>query len=421
MDQTQQRYSNGAILLHWLIALALAAQMGLGFAMPKGASGFELYQLHKSIGITILVLSVLRLGWRWRMGGNRPPPAESGLTGWLASAVHIGFYAVMIALPLTGWAVVSTARIDVPTLLFGTIPLPHLPLPDSLGELVEESHELLAWGGIGLFALHVVGALRHQFLLKDRLLARMSPSGSGLFALLMGGAVILLGLVVFLRAGEGGAEQPATELAVAPLGETAEAESELGEIDLPEGEPIPDAEATSDLPEPEASPTAAAGSPPEWTIRPGGSLRFAVDNGGATLNGSFARWSGDIAMDPDNPQTARIRIEIDLASATLGDATQDTMLRGSEFLGAGANPSARWRSTSVRALGSGRYEADGTLLLKGTRRPQTIRFTLTGEGSQRQVQGSASIDRNAFSVGTGENAAGLGANVGVNFAFSANR
>ncbi len=119
MDETQQRYSGGAILLHWLIALALAGQMALGFAMPKDASGFELYQLHKSIGIAILVLSVLRLGWRWRMGGNRPPPSERGFTGWLASAVHVGFYVVMIALPLTGWALVSTAEIKVPTVLFG--------------------------------------------------------------------------------------------------------------------------------------------------------------------------------------------------------------------------------------------------------------------------------------------------------------
>lgn len=426
MDEAQQRYSGGAILLHWLIALALAGQMALGFAMPKDASGFELYQLHKSIGVTILALSVLRLGWRWRMGGTRPPPAERGFTGWLASAVHAGFYVVMIALPLTGWALVSTAEIKVPTVLFGVVPLPHLPLPDGLGELFEESHELLAWGGIALFVLHVVGALRHQFLMKDRLLARMSPSGGGGFALLMGGVVVVLGLVVLMNVGSERAEQPAAPVAATPssdLARIADGEAEGAE---PESGATAEAEVVEDAPEAEAeteaeASAAAAGPPPAWTIRPGGTLRFSVDNAGSAMNGSFARWSGNIVMDPDNPQTARIAIDIDLASASMGDATQDTMLRGAEFLAAGSNPTATWRSTSVRSLGGGRYEAQGTLSLKGASRPQAIRFTLEGEGAQRQVTGSATIDRNAFGVGTGENAAGLGANVSVNFAFSASR
>lgn len=448
MSELQKRYSGGAILLHWLIALALAAQLALGFAMPKDASGFQLYQLHKSIGMAILLLSLARLAWRWRMGpGKRPPPAETGITGALARAVHIGFYVVMIAMPLTGWVLVSTARIDVPTVLFGTIPLPHLPLPDSLEEIAEESHELLAWGGIGLFVLHVAGALRHQFLLKDRLLARMSPGGSGVFAMIMGGVVVMLGLLVFVRVGNDDADRRNVELA---QGESIDDEAfrvtEEAPLSSPTDEPTPDAEETAAAQEEEEqanaesegedaesdtaeaaaeaatpTPTSTAGPAPQWTIQPGGNLRFSVVNAGSAINGSFARWNGTIAMDPANPQTARIRIEIDLASATLGDSTQDRMLRGAEFLGAGSNPTAVWRSLVVRSLGGGRYEADGTLSLKGASRPQQIRFTLTGEGAQRQVQGSATIDRNAFAVGTGENAANLGANVRVNFSFSARR
>ncbi len=298
------------------------------------------------------------------------------------------------------------------------MPLPHLPLPDSLGELFEESHELLAWGGIALFVLHVVGALRHQFLIKDRLLARMSPSGAGGFALLMGGAVVALGLVVLNVVGKRGDEPISPEIASRTLSEAVVAADDAPETEeVAELETVPELE---EVPEAEES-AAAAGPPPQWTIRPGGSLRFAVDNAGSAMNGSFARWSGDIVMDPDNPQTARIAIDIDLASASMGDATQDTMLRGAEFLAAGSNPTATWRSSSVRALGGGRYEAQGTLSLKGASRPQSIRFTLSGEGAQRQVTGSATIDRNAFGVGTGENAAGLAGNVSVNFAFSASR
>jgi polyisoprenoid-binding protein YceI len=202
---------------------------------------------------------------------------------------------------------------------------------------------------------------------------------------------------------------------------------ESNDAALPEDEPTPDAgsdEAANEAVEtaaPTPTATPSSGPPPQWTIQPGGSLRFSVDNAGSAINGRFARWDGDIAMDPANPQTARIRITVNLASASLGDPTQDEMVRGAEFLAAGANPTASWRSTAVRALGGGRFEADGTLSLKGTSRAQRIRFTLSGEGAQRQVQGSATIDRNGFDVGTGPNAAGLGANVSLNFEFSASR
>ena len=113
-------------LLHWMIALALGFQLALGFSMPKDERGFELFQLHKSVGITILLLSLARLAWRLT---HRPPPAvEGGFQGFLAKAVHTLLYVFMIGMPLTGWAVVSTSRIEMPTLFWGMIPWPHLPL-----------------------------------------------------------------------------------------------------------------------------------------------------------------------------------------------------------------------------------------------------------------------------------------------------
>src|SRR5688572_32623680 len=101
--------------------------------MPKDQSGFALYQLHKSVGITILLLSLARLAWRLT---HRPPtPVEGGFQGFLAKAVHTLLYAFIILMPLTGWAVVSTSRIEVPTLLFGVVPWPHLPISNALHEI----------------------------------------------------------------------------------------------------------------------------------------------------------------------------------------------------------------------------------------------------------------------------------------------
>src|SRR5690606_21016501 len=270
----QARYSTGALVLHWLIALALAFQLALGFAMPKDERGFALFQLHKSVGVTILVLTLLRLGWRLT---HRPPQAvEGGFSGFLARAVHTLLYVFMIGAPLTGWALVSTAPIQVPTLLYGVIPWPHLPLPAGISETVEETHELLAWIGIALIGLHVLGALRHQFLLRDGLLRRMGPGGSAWAA----GLLALLAVAVYFGTGmkiagdvvaSGGYQVAAT--GGVPLASPSPAAQPAAE---PKAEPSP--AATPAVEETEAA-EQEPGPPPLWTIQPGKRLGFAVGNG----------------------------------------------------------------------------------------------------------------------------------------------
>jgi cytochrome b561/polyisoprenoid-binding protein YceI len=408
LQAAQRRYSTVAIVLHWTIALALAFQLALGFAMPKDERGFALFQLHKSVGITILLLTLARLAWRLT---HRPPPAvERGFNGFLAKAVHTLLYVFMVGMPLTGWAVVSTSRIQVPTLLWGAIPWPHLPLSKALNELAEESHEILAWTGIALVVLHVAGALRHQFLVKDGLLRRMGPGGSawaaGLLALAVlavyfGTGMKIAGDVV-AKGGYSTVQEQAPETARVPLA-----------APTPTPTPTPEAEET------EAVEDAAAGPPPVWTIQPGGRLGFTVTSGSDSYRGSFSDWNGTVRFDPDNPESADIRITIRLASATVGDATMDATLQDGEFFASAANPTATWRSTSVRRTGPNRYSASGTLSLKGASRPQSLTFTLSGEGLRRRVEGSASIDRTAFGIGTGETGAGLGNAVALSFAFDA--
>ena len=406
-EAAQQRYSTVAIVLHWLLALGLAFQLALGFAMPKDERGFELFQLHKSVGITILLLSLARLAWRLT---HRPPLAvEGGFSGFLAKAVHTGLYVFMIAQPLTGWIVVSTSPIEIPTVFWGVIPWPHLPLPGSLNEMAEETHEILAWTGIALFALHVAGALRHQFLLKDGLLRRMGPGGSAWAAGLLALAVLAIYFATGMKiagdvvaaGGYNAVQEQAPERARVPL-EAA-----------PVATPTPAAEET------DAAEEEVAGPPPAWTIQPGGRLGFAVAGNGMTATGSFSDWSGNISFDPENPETADIRITVRLASADLGDATMNATLQGAEFFASAANPTATWRSTSVRRTGPNRYSASGTLSLKGASRPQALTFALSGEGLRRHVEGTATIDRTAFAVGTGEAAQGMATSVSLNFAFDA--
>jgi cytochrome b561 len=178
-----QRYSKVAMALHWLIALAIIGMIVGGKVMhemleQKEPLAFTLVQFHKSMGITILLLSGLRLLWRF----THKPPALPQMAGWqtgLAHLSHWGFYALMFAMPLSGWAMVSTSKLKFPTLLYFTqIEWPHIPFlvgRTDLHEVFEESHELLANITIALLILHIGAALYHHYALKDNVLRRMMP------------------------------------------------------------------------------------------------------------------------------------------------------------------------------------------------------------------------------------------------------
>jgi cytochrome b561 len=180
----QTRYSTVAIALHWTIAAAIALQITLGWRIGdvEGVTRTAILQLHKTIGVTILVLTVARLVWRLV---NPPPPVDSSLAPLekLASHwVHIAFYGALLALPLTGWAMVSAQRIGAMKLL-GGVHWPDFPvitaLPggvqDTLADVMDKTHTALVWVMFGLLALHVLGALKHHFVSKDPTVSRMAP------------------------------------------------------------------------------------------------------------------------------------------------------------------------------------------------------------------------------------------------------
>lgn len=406
-----QKYSRTAIVLHWAIAAALAFQLAVGWSLESlGAKGFALYQLHKSVGMLILALTLLRI--TTRLTKPRPAPTEGGWEGALAKVVHVGLYAFMLLAPLTGWALVSTAKIKVPTLLFGTIPLPHLPLSQAAHEIAENGHGLLGWIGVALFALHVAGAIRHHLLLRDGLIWRMVPGRS--VALMTALIVLVPGAFVAggLLARQAMSGTP-PEKAPAPVEEEAAPESMTVANAI-----VPPADNAA-VPDNSARPVEEAGPPPVWTVQPGGSIGFSVGNSGEKISGGFSRWTAKIAMDPDRPETADIRVDIDMSSASTGDPTQSEMLPSDEFLGVAAHPRATFTAKSATATGPNSYTARGTLSLKGATAPQTIRFTLKGSGLKRTVSGTATIARKTFDVGNGDSSGGLDASVAVSFRFDA--
>jgi len=186
----QERYSTVAITLHWLIALGIIANIALGlyFAdLPRSdPDKFPLTQTHKSIGLTVLVLSVIRVVWRLMHPAPPLPASMSPAMRFAAHATHFLLYVLIIVIPLSGWLMVSASPLGLPTMYFGWFAWPELPyfpdLPRAAKKIwVQEfsaTHVFLAWSAIVLVTIHVLAAIYHQFIRRDIVLGRMLP-GAG--------------------------------------------------------------------------------------------------------------------------------------------------------------------------------------------------------------------------------------------------
>jgi cytochrome b561 len=171
-SQSRRGYTRVAIALHWSIALLMTAMFFLGEDLIRDKTGWG-RSLHVSFGVAVLLLSLARLYWRL---GNPPPPLPDGTPAWQRKASawsHAVFYALMIGLPVTGWlalpAYLARRGGEVPSLFgLGSVPLaPEIGLP--FGDL----HEVGSNIGIAILALHVIAALKHQFVDGDDVFKRM--------------------------------------------------------------------------------------------------------------------------------------------------------------------------------------------------------------------------------------------------------
>lgn len=164
--------------LHWTIALAVVGLATAGLLMdemPSSPDKIRVYALHKSTGLTVFALVVLRFAWRMSQPRPELPPTMRTWERRLAGAVHFGLYAVLVAMPLSGWLYNSAS--GFPLKWFGVFRVPALVERNrDLAFLAQDAHLLFAWTLAVLFMLHVAGALKHHFLDRDDVLVRMLPS-----------------------------------------------------------------------------------------------------------------------------------------------------------------------------------------------------------------------------------------------------
>lgn len=175
MLERGDRYSAGAIAFHWGIAALVLVNLFIGLFHESLLEGIRTMPLHKATGVTVLVLSLGRLAWRL---AHRPPHFPDHMPGWekaAAKAVHWIFYALMIALPLSGWLWSGDATRPRPFSWFGLFDVPLIPVSHDTAAALHEAHEILGLGMTALVVIHVAAALRHHFLLRDLVLVRMWP------------------------------------------------------------------------------------------------------------------------------------------------------------------------------------------------------------------------------------------------------
>ncbi len=176
---TAVRYNGVSKTLHWVIALLAFSQLAMGkfFEVEADESG-SLFGWHTALGLLVLALMVVRLGWRIT---HTVPALPRNTPGWqqvAAKATHMAFYVLLIALPITGWLLASVE--GDPVSFFGWFTVPALPLPggEASEDLIEEAHKLLGNVLLVLAGIHVLAGLKHYYIDRDDVLRRMMP-GTG--------------------------------------------------------------------------------------------------------------------------------------------------------------------------------------------------------------------------------------------------
>jgi cytochrome b561 len=173
------RWSASLIALHWLAGALILELVAHGFIMVhaglSAAAAFDLYQSHKSIGIAVLALTVLRLVLR--LVRKVPQPLGPPWERQLARVVQTALYALTLGAICSGWLVVSTSPLPIPMLFFNLFVVPDIARPNpALFAAATFAHGLAAWSIAALVALHVAGALKHHLVDRDDALTRMLPS-----------------------------------------------------------------------------------------------------------------------------------------------------------------------------------------------------------------------------------------------------
>lgn len=345
---TTERFGAVAKNFHWLIAAIVVCLIGVGLYisdLDPSPLKFSLSFWHKSFGITVLALMVLRLVWRF---ANTQPAALANHKKWeklFAKAIHGVLYICLFAMPLSGWAMSSAKGFSVS--VFGWFTLPDIAGQNKeLGHLLREAHEIIANVLIVCIVLHFGGALKHHIIDKDSTLRRMLPFGKVMFTL----------ACLAFAGGEARAANPVTA----------------------------------------------------WAIDHAQShLTFEATQMKAPFTGEFAKFDGDIRFDPARLEDSHAVIKINMASVNTNSDDRDANLITSPWFFTESFPESKFEAAKFEKTGENAYVAHGNLTIRDVTLPVDLPFTLditTGaDGRQTaKMQATLTLQRLDYGVGTGD-------------------
>ena len=377
LANTRETYGLVHQLLHWITAGLILLMIPLGIYMselPDGtaaevADKVWLYSLHKTLGIAALVVAIVRIGWA--VAQPHPNLIHGGWEAFAAKTVHWLLYAAIIAMPVFGW--LHHAALDgYAPIWFWPIgdTLPGVPKSEAVALFFGLAHKITGVALISALVLHVGGALKHALIDKDRTLARMVP-----------GAYVEVGVAPSPKGHTGSSIAAALLVLAVGVGTITGAYAWLRSSGTQ----------TVAL---DVAPSLGA-----WTIDKAASkLEIEVTQLGSPVRGVFNDWEANVTFDPGRPEDATIVAEIAVPTLALSDVSDRAV--SDEFLGAEANPTARFVSDDVVPTKTG-FDARGTLTLAGVERPFTLPFTFAQRDGRAVVNAEATIRRLDFGVGKG--------------------
>ncbi|WP_343501634.1 cytochrome b/b6 domain-containing protein [Alloyangia pacifica] len=393
LANTKTAYGAVTRSLHWLTALGILIMIPLGWIAHLSpwateaelATKAQLFSVHKTIGVTLFFLALVRILWALSQPKPAPLHPERRAENFAAETVHWLLYSTLVIVPLSGWIEHAATEGFAPILWPFGQDLPFVPNSDNLAETAASVHFLSQWLLVAALALHVAGALKHVIIDRDGTLARMLKGASA--GTPSAGHRVVRPLLLAVAAW------------AALLGGGAAAGLFASE-DAPE---TPKLEAAQS----------------DWQVTEG-TLGISLVQMGKEIEGRFADWTAEIAFEPrETPGKAGdVTVQIAIPTLTLGSVSKQAL--GADFFAAEDYPTATFQAEILR--GETGYEAQGTLTLKGAEVPVTLPFELTLKGETATMQGSTTLDRRNYAIGESmADPEQLSFDVQVNVALTATR
>ncbi|MEM9171720.1 MAG: YceI family protein [Pseudomonadota bacterium] len=412
-----KRYSDVAIWLHWLIAGGIVLQFVLAnLAEAAEAAGSRLQLLglvanHKSVGMSVLGLAAIRLLWRL----THPTPAlPQAMPLWQklsSNLTHVLLYGLLFALPISGWLMSSASAYSVSW--FGLLTFPDLisPSRDTVATM-KTVHDFLAKGLFAIAVLHIGAALKHFVIDKDKVLQRMSSlTGYVFFTLTIVGGMAVLGSVGAPVTAQETPPQPVSSQTVnVPEAAQAIAKDAVAQTltdttnaTVAQASAVTANSAAQDTtPSFEANTPATTPLPAPWVIDYNSSyIQFTAYQAGAAFNGRWEQWQADLRFDSESLEQSEFDVRITISGVNTQDAERDQTLLDSEWFDAAQFPQVQFKTRNFAAKETG-FTATATLTVKGTAHPVMFNFTITQAANNRVLTGTATLDRLALGIGTGE-------------------